>query len=405
MIVDQHGSLVWFRPLPAGEAATNLTVQRYGGRPALVWWQGHVLELGFGQGEVVIDDSAYRHLASVHAGNGYAADLHVIQIAPDGTAWLDAYDPVHMNLASAGGIADGVLSDSVLQEVDIRTGLVMWEWHALGHIPLADSKNPVPESSYPWDYVHINSLAPGAHDDVLLSFRNTWSLDDVDIHSGGLRWRLGGPRSTFKLPRSASFYWQHDGAFQPSQEISVFDNGSNPPKERQSRGLVLALDAKSHSARLVRQLVNPSRTLLASSQGSLQLLAGGNSLIGYGGLPDFTEFGPTGGVLLDGRLGPGVQNFRTTLAQWQGSPSWLPAVAVVHRGGATELAASWNGATEVSAWRLLSGGAVGHLALGATVARSGFETLVPVPAGARVVAVQALDAAGAVLGTSAPAMT
>jgi hypothetical protein len=29
-----------------------------------------------------------------------------------------------------------VLTDSVVQQIDIKTGLVMWEWHALGHIPL-----------------------------------------------------------------------------------------------------------------------------------------------------------------------------------------------------------------------------------------------------------------------------
>ena len=77
----------------------------------------------------------------------------------------------------------------------------MWEWHALGHIPLADSKNPAPDSSYPWDYVHVNSVEPGTGGDLLVSFRNTWSLDDIDLHSGGFRWRLGGDHSTFSSAR------------------------------------------------------------------------------------------------------------------------------------------------------------------------------------------------------------
>ena len=37
----------------------------------------------------------------------------------------------------------------------------MWEWHALGHIPLSDSYNPIPRNSNPWDYIHINSSRPG----------------------------------------------------------------------------------------------------------------------------------------------------------------------------------------------------------------------------------------------------
>ena len=94
MIVAQDGSLIWFHPLPAGMAATNLTVQSFGGEPVLEWWQGRILELGFGQGEDVIANSSYREIATVRAGNGYRADLHVTRITPEGTAWIDAYDPV-----------------------------------------------------------------------------------------------------------------------------------------------------------------------------------------------------------------------------------------------------------------------------------------------------------------------
>src|SRR5271167_302620 len=104
-----------------------------------------------------------------------------------------------MNLSAYHGRADGVLTDSVVQEIDIKTGLVMWEWHALGHVALSESNNPAPAGSYPWDYVHINSVDPGSAGDVLLSARNTWSLYDIDIHSGGLIWRLGGRNSSFKL--------------------------------------------------------------------------------------------------------------------------------------------------------------------------------------------------------------
>ena len=98
-----------------------------------------------------------------------------------------------MNLSSAGGAANGVLSDSLVQEIDIRTGLVMWEWHALGHIPSSDSYNPAPAFAATRGTTCTSTRSTRARQgDVLLSFRNTWSLDDVDIHSGGFRWRIGG---------------------------------------------------------------------------------------------------------------------------------------------------------------------------------------------------------------------
>ena len=57
------------------------------------------------------------------------------------------FDPIEMNLASLHGAANGVLTDSVIQEIDVKTGLVMWEWHALGHIPLARLVQPGPRTT------------------------------------------------------------------------------------------------------------------------------------------------------------------------------------------------------------------------------------------------------------------
>ena len=80
MILDSSGALVWFKPLPSGEAATNLRVQEYLGRPVLTWWQGDISVHGFGLGEDVIADDAYNVIASVRAGNGLQADLHELQL-------------------------------------------------------------------------------------------------------------------------------------------------------------------------------------------------------------------------------------------------------------------------------------------------------------------------------------
>jgi len=403
MITDQSGNLIWFHPLPKDDSSTSLKLQQYEGKTVLTWWQGRILEVGFGQGEDVIYNTAYQKIAAVRAGNGYSADLHEFRLTPEGTAWIDIFDPIDMNLSSAGGLSDGVLTDSVIEEVDVKTGLVMWEWHALGHIPISESHNPAPKASYPWDYVHINSISPGQSGDVLLSSRNTWTLYDVSIDGGGVRWRLGGDHSSFKLGAGTHTYWQHDAEFQPNGLISVFDNGSDPPKEKQSRGLVLDPNLSNHTVTLVKQFVNPSKTLLASSQGDMLTLPGGNWLMGYGGLPNFTEYDSSGHVLLDGTLGKNVQDFRTYLFPWSGQPTGQPSVAAAPgSGGTVAVSVSWNGATQVASWRVLAGASSGTLAPVATAAKTAaFQSTIAAPSAGPYVAVQALNAAGAVIGTSA----
>src|ERR1700723_1146922 len=75
MISEQNGALVWFHPLPAGYQATNFQVQQFEGKPALTWWQGRIIKVGFGQGEDVVYNSSYQQVARIRAGNGYHADL------------------------------------------------------------------------------------------------------------------------------------------------------------------------------------------------------------------------------------------------------------------------------------------------------------------------------------------
>jgi hypothetical protein len=400
MIAEQNGAMVWFHPLPQGHQATNFRVQEYEGKEVLTWWQGRIIEVGFGQGEDVVYDSAYKQIATIRAGNGYHADLHEFKLTPQGTAWIDIFDPIHMDLGAVHRSHAGILTDGVVEEVDVKTGLVMWQWHTLGNISLSESHNPAPKGAYPWDYVHLNSVDPGSSGDVLLSGRNTWALYDVDMHTGAIRWRMGGDRSSFRQGQGAHYFWQHDAEWQPGGLISVFDNGSSPPKERQSRGLLLRPDYGGHTVSLQRQFVNPSHRLLASSQGNLLSLGDGNWLMGYGGLPNLTEYSGSGGVLLDAALGKEVQNFRTYFAPWHGSPPGAPAI-VAHSAGAGRIAVSvsWNGATEVASWQVQAGASPTALAPVASAPKRGFETSVTV-SGGPYVAVQALDAAGHVLGTS-----
>jgi Arylsulfotransferase (ASST) len=237
---------------------------------------------------------------------------------------------------------------------------------------------------------------------MLLSGRNTWTLYDVNIRTGAFNWRLGGGKhSNFKLGPGVKFYWQHDAEFQPGGLISVFDNASDPPKEKQSRGLLLAPNLSNHKVRLVKQFTNPTETLLAESQANMLSLPGGDWLLGYGRLPNFTELDFSGYVLFDATLGKNVQDFRTYLSPWSGHPTTPPSIAAQSEAnGSVTVEASWNGATGVASWRVLAGSSPASLAPVASASKSGFQTCVAVKPTPAYLGVQALDHSGAVLGTS-----
>ena len=247
MILDSSGGLLWFKPLPSGESATDLQVQQYLGKPVLTWWQGDISVHGFGLGEDVIADDTYTDIARVRAGNGLQADLHELQLTPQGTALITAYDPIYCDLSPVGGSSDGALIDATFQEIDVRTGLVMFQWTSVDHVALGESFEHARDSTTakPYDFFHLNSIDLAPDSSLLISARNTWTAYDLDPSSGQIRWRLGGKHSTFAPGPGTQTAWQHDARELPNGSISIFDNGASPGVHGQSRGIVIALDARA----------------------------------------------------------------------------------------------------------------------------------------------------------------
>ena len=405
MILDQSGGLVWFKQLPVHTSATNFKVQEYEGRPVLTWWQGDISVHGFGLGEDVIADSSYTDIAHVKAGNGHEADLHEFQITPQGTALITAYYPVPCDVSSVGGPAHGAAMDSVLQEVDIKSGLVMYEWTSLDHVGLSESyeRASISNTASPFDFFHINSINRDRDGSLLVSARNTWTVYDVNAASGQIAWRLGGKHSSFSEPANVRTAWQHDPRELANGTFSVFDNGASPTEHAQSRGIVLSLNAQQGTAALLSQFTH-SPPLLADSQGNIQALANGDWFLGWGQVPVFSELGPEGQLLFDAHFPVHTQSYRSFRFAWTGTPAHPPSFVFAGAGGGAGTAfASWNGATLVSSWRVLAGPTPASLTAVAQAPRSGFETAISVPAGTAGpdMAVQALDAAGGVLGVSA----
>jgi len=405
MILGAHGELVWFEPLhPAGTRAGDFRVQRYEGKRVLTWWQDPLVTGSVHSAGVVIADSSYRTIHVVRAGNGYQPDLHEFTIEPHDTAVITVYDAIECNLSAVGGPRDGAVADTLLQELDLKTGLVRYEWHSLDHVPLRYTYLTAAPSSLaqPFDYFHINSVDRQRDGDLLVDSRDTWAAYDVDARTGQVRWQLGGQRSSFKLEPGAATAWQHDALAQAGGRITFFDNGASPKEHSQSRAIEVALDRRAMTARLVREYEH-SPPLVADSQGNVQTLANGDWVVGWGEAGYLSEQTPAGEVLFDAHLPSGWESYRTFAEPWRGRPDSPPALAAQAGadGGATAYA-SWNGATEVASWRALAGPSPAALAAGAPVAKSGFETAIALPglAAGAYVRVQALDAAGAVIGSS-----
>jgi Arylsulfotransferase (ASST) len=407
MILDPGGGLIWFKALPKYTSATNLRVQEFAGKPVLTWWQGDISVHGFGQGEGVILNSSYAQIARVKAENGLQADLHEFQLTPQGTALITAYDPIYCNLSSVGGSADGAVTDGTFQEIDVRTGLVMYQWTSLDHVALGESYAPASTSdtAFPFDFFHINSINLDQDGSLLISARNTWAAYDIDAQTGQIEWQLGGKHSSFTLGPGVATAWQHDPRQLANGTFSIFDNGASPTVHSQSRGIVVSLEPQGKSATLVGQLTHPS-PILAKSQGNIQAQANGNWFVGWGEVPDFSEFSPTGQLLFDAHFPSGDQSYRDLRFTWTGTPATRPVFSVLGAHGAGTVYASWNGATLVASWRVFVGATPRSLKPVAAAPRSGFESAIPLPAGTsgRYVAVQALDGAGRVLGRSGTAV-
>ena len=400
MIFDSAGNLVWFHHVGAGEDAADFRTQVYRGKNDLTWWQGNTIILGYGLGEDVIANANYKTVAVVRAGNGMPTDEHEFTVLPDGAALVTAYSPVRWNLSSAGGPAEGIAVDSAVQEVDIHTGAVMWEWRSLGHVDPSQSYSKAPTSPTGYfDYFHVNSAQVLPEGNVLISARNTWTVYEVNIANGHTIWQLGGRQSSFKLGPGVAFAYQHHALLLTPDELSVFDDEGAPPVTPPSRGELIRIDTRTRTATLIRQLVRSPGPLTTSSQGDVQSLPGGGYMVGWGGLPNFTEFNAQGGVVYDAQLPPGEFSYRVYRLPWAGQPLTPPAVVARTSGSTSTVYASWNGATTVASWQLLTGSGSGHMTAVSTTPCSGFETTIPAPS-APFYEVQALSASGRVLAAS-----
>jgi hypothetical protein len=399
MIVRPDGQLVWFHPLASGEAF-DLNVQRYQGRDVLTWFQGEVVD-GHGEGEDVIESSSYHTVAVVHAGNGLDADLHELQLTPQGTLFLTAYQGTRWNLTAEGGPANGDALDGIVQEVDVATGLVMYQWDSLDHVPISESDFGAPHApDSPYDYFHVNSIDVLPGGDLLVSARNTSAAYEIaPAQAGRVVWTLGGSASSFTMGPGTRFWFQHDVRETAPDVLTIFDDGAAPAKESESRALVERIDPAAHAVTLVHAYLPPGG-LLAGALGNVETLPDGDLVVGWGTTPVFTEYSPAGSLIYEASLPAGDDSYREYRDPWSATPTTRPSVVLSGSGSSTVVHVGWNGATGVQRWRVLGGTTRHGLTTRATVRDLGFSTSIPDPHPGALVVVEAIGRGGSVLARS-----
>jgi hypothetical protein len=326
-IINNQGNVIWFHAVPAGEEASDFRPQRYDGKPVLTWWQGTGLG-GLSSGTDYIYNDHYQQIATVNAGNGYSADGHEFLITPWNTALILAYTTATANLTSIGGPADQTVIDGIVQEIDIRTGRVLFQWNSADHVPYSDSEQPLPASpSTPWDWFHINAVHLAWNHTLLIDGRDTWTTYDVSLNTGNINWELGGKQSTFTEQAAPGqtldsaneiFAWQHDPEQVGPDTLTFFDNDSaGTPLLSYSRAVTVQLNWQDKTATLVASDDQPEG-LSAASQGNAQTTGNGDLFVGWGALPYFSEFSPSGQLLFNAEFPAGVNTYRAYRLPWPG---------------------------------------------------------------------------------------
>lgn len=414
-IFQDNGVLVWWLHTSAPDQE-DMSVVHYQGQPYIAVWTGSPRSHGsWGVGTVTLYDTHYQVAGHIVISREYGAngiDLHEFQITPEGDALVGSYKPQRMRVHGHLVTVLGYLVEKwslVRDSSGIHTGKVLFAWNSLSDVRLSDSHYPAPGSGGVWDYFHGNGITEAPNGDLLVSGRNTWGIYDVSTHrrSRGFDhvfWQVGGPHDS-RL--SEPWCYQHDISALGHGVYGVYDDGGTGPgcavhtTQHPARGLIFSVSVTRRPVRirLIRAYTHKP-PIYSGYTGSMQVLDNGDALIDWANTPEVTEYDSSGrDVKMD--LSLSNWSYRGLRFAWDGQPTQPPAIASQRTASSTNVWASWNGSTEVTAWRVLGGSDPQHLSpVGGPFTKAGFETEMSVTGHYARLAVQALSPSGAVLSTS-----
>lgn len=359
-------SLVYADPTWHGGSDTKL--QFYNGKPHLTFWSGIDFQ-GHGSGGGVMLNSSYDKVYNISVNSlAGGADGHEFQLTKDGGAMMNNYHTTIADCRPVGGPNGGKVLTGSFQEVDIETGWVRHTWNALDHFGLNESFTAYVDEEWGWDWFHMNSLQKTREGHYLISSRHLRMIAYINGTDGSKIWQVGGYNNDFtdlSDGNATNFAFQHHARFVNDDltEITFFDNHNmyiNSPTPNCttdcSRGMKIKLNYHNMTVKLVHQFYHP-KSVQAWAEGGIHALDNGNFLVGYGVVPSFVEFTETGEIAMEIQTRPwyvasgrGTDLYRVYKFDWVAQPSWKPVMVEFRQ----ILYISWNGATEVNSWALVS---------------------------------------------------
>ncbi|KAH9207371.1 ASST-domain-containing protein, partial [Leptodontidium sp. 2 PMI_412] len=393
-IFSNNGDLIWSGLAATGGAGHSdiqgLHVCTYQSSPHLCYWHGQQRGM-YGSGIGVIMNRHYQILKTVSSNSSgkvtSGVDLHEFRLAAGrNSALFTIYQPkFHEGLW---------VQDSCFQEIDIEDGEILFEWCSMDYVGVEESQVPVASfrlagngqsSRTAWDYFHLNAIDRTDSGDYLISARHLNSIFKISGTDGSILWRLGGNSSTFTF-ENYNFRRQHDARILKSSSthttLSFFNNDNDGfiLKSNPSTGLLVELDHLTNSTKLITSYSPPVQDGIASrGMGNMQVLPNNGFLLGFGENSAMCEFLPNGTAVWFAELGWKSLNYRAFKSTdvWIGEPLQPPALWTYSRSRTepTTCYVSWNGATEVLAWRFYGADTEdGDYQLQGMVEKVGFET-------------------------------
>lgn len=388
-VVDATGRTVWI----STEGASATVPITFAGQPALAY---------LASDNWIVVDGSYQPIGSIPRPSGMAYLRGLLTTDAAGTrALVSGTRRVAADLSAYQGPKDGQVDVAIVQEIDLRTGAVLFSWDSWsagpGHIPLTDTLVTTLGNLLP--YVNPTGLAYDSDGNILISATGTGAVHKLDKATGAIVWSLGGKRDSFtyaegtRAPRSPRAVLPRDGG-----ELLLLDR---PEDTEDVRVASYRIDTTAMTAVALEQveMTIPESHDAIPQPITLQILANGHTHLSATNRS--REFTPEGTEVL-GATGISAGS-HARRAPWHGTPQTLPDAAVeMAEPGKLSVHASWNGSTEVASWRVSVGPKAGQLRPFGTAPRNAFETTVTGDATAQdaVVRVEALDADGKVLATA-----
>ena len=433
-IYDTDGELVWYGNSYANSRTQDFKVCDYLGEKGthLCWSERErVPEAHKPIAHKVFIDNTYSFVKNYST----RGDGHEFRIVDEGHSFLTMnYKRVKYDLRPFHGDEAGWIKDACIVEYNAENGTEQFEWCYSDALDLGESKLYFPAPGQdkligtksgrgrefnPWDFAHLNSLDKNSEGDYLASLRHLDSIYKIagpysasGKEPGTVLWRLGGKSNDFQM--NFNFSKQHDVRYlnvtSTETIISLLDNaweGVNEPTSNVSSGKIVSINNSTMKAHLLHEYIHP-RGKLAGSRGSMQITENGNAFVGWGALPEMSEYSHDGLPLYHSKfalVSSSQFSYRAFKFPWVGKPYWGPKLlpysySCLEDKKPLYAYVSWNGATEVKQWRFYEAHQeTGPWISAGTVDKDGFETRVRLTETAAYVTVEALDANSTVLAT------